>query len=206
MAKGDLSARGKKVREQGAWLVLEDESGQSLRPPTACTWPRIGLAPQVKASGKGSGRISLAGMVCARAGERTRLMYRILVHHPGRRSERKGFRERDFARLLDMAHQQIGGNIVLVWDNSSHHKDALMRELLAARAQWLTVFRLPPYAPHLNPAEGVWAHLKNDLGILAARTADHLAELTRTRLKRMQYRPSLLDGFIAETGLTPAPP
>ena len=29
-----------------------------------------------------------------------------------------------------------------------------------------------------------------------------LADLTRTRLKKMQYRPDVLDGFIAETGLT----
>jgi putative transposase len=145
-------------------------------------------------------------MVCARPGRRTRLIYRMLVHHAGRRGEKKGFRERDFAHLLDAAHQQLGGNIVLVWDNSSHHKDALMRELPAAREQWLTVFRLPPYAPDLNPAEGVWANLKNDLGNLAACTIDHLAELPRTRLKKMQYRPGLLDGFIAETNLTLTPP
>ncbi|WP_406420143.1 transposase [Streptomyces sp. NBC_01614] len=28
----------------------------------------------------------------------------------------------------------------------------------------MTVFRLPAYAPDLNPTEGVWANLKNDLG------------------------------------------
>jgi hypothetical protein len=36
------------------------------------------------------------------------------------------------------------GKIVLVWDNSTQHKDTLMRELLAAREQWLSVFRLRP--------------------------------------------------------------
>ncbi|MBN0048375.1 hypothetical protein JS756_30565 [Streptomyces actuosus] len=44
--------------------------------------------------------------------------------------------------------------------------------------------------------------MKNDLGSLAARTVDALAAFTRTRLKKMQYRPGLFDGFIAETGLT----
>ncbi|MEV0643100.1 transposase [Streptomyces sp. NPDC050619] len=92
--------------------------------------------------------------------------------------------------------------MVLVWDNSTQPKDALMRELLAAHRQWLTVFRLPAYAPELNPAEGMWANLKNYLGNLAARTVDTLADLTRNRLKKMQYRPDLVDGFIAETGLT----
>jgi putative transposase len=30
--------------------------------------------------------------------------------------------------------------------------------------------------------------------------------LARTRLKRMQHQPGLLDGFITETGLIPVPP
>lgn len=91
MARGDLGARGKKVREQDAWLVFEDESGQALRPPKARTWSRIGVPPQVNVSGQGSGRVSVAGMVCAKPGERTRLIYRMLVHHPGRRGEKNGF-------------------------------------------------------------------------------------------------------------------
>ncbi|MEU8874102.1 transposase [Streptomyces javensis] len=143
-------------------------TGEALRPPKARTWSCIGVSPQVKVSGKGSGRVSVAGMVCAKPGERTRLIYRMLVHHPGRRGEKNGFKEQDFAELLDAAHQQLGGKIVLVWDNSTQHKDTLMRELLAARKQWLTVFRLPACAPDLNPAEGVWANLKNERGNLAA--------------------------------------
>ena len=49
----------------------------------------------------------------------------------------------------------LGGKIVLVWDNSTQHKDPPIRELLAARERWLTVFRLLAYAPDLNPAESV---------------------------------------------------
>jgi hypothetical protein len=60
--------------------------------------------------------------------------------------------------------------------------------------------RRPPHCG--KPTEGVWASLKNDLDNLAACTVDALADLTRTRLKKMQCRPGLLDGFIAETGLT----
>ena len=99
---------------------------------------------------KGSGGISLAGLVCARLGWHTRLIHRMLVHHCGRRGEKKGFRERDFAASLDAAHQQLGGKTVLVWDNSTQHIDAQMRQLLAGRKAWLTVFRLPAYAPELN--------------------------------------------------------
>lgn len=61
-------------------------------------------------------------------------------------------------------------------------------------------------APARHPAEGLWAHLKNSLGNLAPCSLDELAALARTRLKRMQYQPGLLDGFIAETGLILARP
>jgi putative transposase len=192
------------VRDQDAWLCFEDEAGQVLRPPKARTWSRRGSPPAIKVSGKGSGRISMAGLVCCRPGLRTRLMFRMMVHR-GRNGEKKGFREKDFAALLDAAHQQLGGNIVLLWDNYTHHKDAAMRELIATRA-WLTVFRFPAYAPELNPAEGAWAHLKRNLSNLAARSTVELATLARTRLKRMQCQPGLLDGFITETGLNLTPP
>jgi hypothetical protein len=43
------------------------------------------------------------------------------------------------------------------------------------------------------------------MGNLAPCGTDELAALVRTRLKRMQYRPGLLDGFIAETGLILSP-
>ncbi|MEU6652824.1 hypothetical protein ABZ904_26165 [Streptomyces sp. NPDC046900] len=44
------------------------------------------------------------------------------------------------------------------------------------------------------------------MGNLAPCSVDELAGLARSRLKRTQYQPGLLDGFIAETGIIPAPP
>jgi hypothetical protein len=59
-----------------------------------------------------------------------------------------------------------------------------------------------------KPTEGVWANMKNGLGNLAACTIDQLAATVRNRLKRIQYRPALISGFLAQTGLTlePRPP
>jgi putative transposase len=76
--------------------------------------------------------------------------------------------------------------------------------LIAAR-DWLTVYRLPAYAPELNPVEPVWSHLKRSLANLAKRNISQLAALIKTRLKRMQYRPSLLAAFLASTGLDLTP-
>ena len=72
---------------------------------------------------------------------------------------------------------------------------------LAAARDWLTIFQLPPYAHELNPVELVWSHLKRSLANLAKRNLAQLTALVKTRLRRMQYRPGLLDGFLASTGL-----
>jgi hypothetical protein len=109
----------------------------------------------VHVTGKGYGRVALAGLVCARPGRRTRLIYRALIRR-GRPGEVKGFGTRQFAALLDAAHVQLGGPIVLVWDNDRRHLSAAMRAEIESRA-WLRVFRLPAYAPELNPAEMGWS-------------------------------------------------
>ena len=83
-----------------------------------------------------------------------------------------------------------------------------MRTFIQAHPDWLTEVRLPSYAPELNAAEGAWANMKTGLGNLAARDVDRLAAIIRNRLRRIQYRPALIEGFLAQTGLTlePQPP
>ena len=154
-------------------------------------------------SGKGSGRISIAGLVCFKPGRRSRLIYRTIVHR-GRRHERRSFAGRDYIALLDAAHQQLGAPIVLIRDNLNTHISAAMRELIAAR-DWLHVIRLPAYAPDLNPTETVWSHLKRSIGNLAVRGVDQLLAIVKNRLKQIQYRPDLIDAFLAHTGLTLEP-
>ncbi len=153
-------------------------------------------------TGGHNARVSLAALIAVRPGCRPRLIYR--VHHGRRGDKRKGFTEKDYARLLDAAHQQLGGPLVLVWDNLNTHASRAMSELIAAR-DWLTVFRLPAYAPELNPVESVWSLLKRSLANLAKRDIAQLTALVRTRLTRMQYRPGLIEGFLAGTRLDFSP-
>ena len=145
-----------------------------------------------------SPRLSLAALVAVKPGHRPRLIYR--THRTRRGSRRKGFTEADYAALLDAAHRQLGGPIVLVWNNLNTHVSAAMEQIIAARP-WLTAFRLPPYAHELNPVEPVWSHLKRSLANLTKHTLTELTALVKTRLKRMQYRPSLLAGFLTGTRL-----
>jgi len=180
-------------------VCWEDEAGQSLRPPKARTWSRRGHTPVVSVRGRGSGRVSMAGLIATRPGMRSRLFFRIHVYH-GRKSEPKGLGEADYMRLVCAVHAQLRAPIILIWDNINHHVSAVMRQFVADH-DWLRVVQLPTYAPELNPTEGAWSHVKRRLGNLAACGIDQLAATVKTLLKSIQYRPELIDAFIAETGL-----
>jgi hypothetical protein len=87
--------------------VFEDESGQGLRPPKGRTWGRRGTTPVVTVTGGSNGRVSLAALIAVRDGHRPPAG----LPGPRRpaRDKRKGFTETGYARLLDAAHQQLGG-------------------------------------------------------------------------------------------------
>src|SRR5947208_1449960 len=144
-----------------------------VRPNTAGTKTSAGPWP-------GSRRVSLAGLVCTKPGQRSRLIYRTRTHR-GRKGEPKGFAEADYAALLDAAHQQLGGSIVLVWDGLNTHVSRAMKRLVTTRP-WLRVVQLPAYAPELNPVEAVWSHLKKSLANLTKHSIDQLLGLIKTRL------------------------
>jgi hypothetical protein len=143
----------------GCLALLGRRVGQGLRPSKGRTWGRRGHTPIVTVTGGHDTRVSPAALIATRPGDQARLIYRT---HRGRRGDnRKGFAETDYARLLDAAHQQLDGPVVLVWDNLNTHISRAMRELIAART-WLTVFQLPSYAPELNPVVGWYSRLCRD--------------------------------------------
>ena len=158
----------------------------------------------VRVTGGSNKRVSLAALIAVKPGCRPRLIYRVRNSRRRSKDRRKGFTEADYARLLDAAHQQLAGPLVVVWDNLNSHVSAAMTELIAAR-DWLTIYQLPPYAHELNPVEPAWPHMKRSLANMAKRNLSQLTALVKTRLRRMQYRPTLLEGFLASTGLDLTP-
>jgi hypothetical protein len=48
--------------------------------------------------------------------------------------------------------------------------------------------------------------MKNGLGNLCATDVDQLTAIIKNRLKSIQYRPQLIDSFLAQTGLELQPP
>jgi transposase len=77
-----------------------------------------------------------------------------------------------------------------------------MKAFIAENDDWLTVFHFPAYAPDLNPQEGIWSLVKRTIGNLAAANLDQLATAVKRSLKKVQYRPHLINGCLTGTGLT----
>ena len=207
MAHADLGEGTRLAAATGAYVCFEDEAGQNLRPPKARTWAPRGHTPVVRVSGRGSGRVSVAGLACYRPGARSRFFYRARTHR-GRTGERRSLSEADYAGLVTAAHTQLHAPMILVWDNLNTHISAAMRAFIDAHPGWLTEVRLPAYAPDLNAVEGAWANMKNGLGNLSAADVDQLTAIIKNRLKSIQYQPALIDGFLAQTELSlePEPP
>ena len=98
--------------------------------------------------------------------------------------------EADYAGLITAAHQQLHAPVISIWDNLNTHISAVMRTFTSAHPDWLTVIQLPAYAPDLNPAEGVWANMKNGLGNLAGPLSATWPPSSRTGSRASSTGPS----------------
>jgi len=206
VAGGDLGQGTRLAAVTGAWICFEDEAGQSLRPGRARTWAPRGHTPVVRVSGN-AGRLSLAGMACLKPGRPGRFFSRLRVHRR-RKGDRPSMSEADYAHLVTAAHHALNAPLIVIWDNLNTHRSKKMRAFTDAREDWLTVVRLPGYAPDLNAVESAWSVMKSGLGKHAAATLDQLEAIVRTRLRKIQRRPDLINALLGQTvpTLDPQPP
>ena len=105
--------------------------------------------------------------------------------------------------LNDLKREFRGRRITLVWDGLPSHKSGPMQAYLRTQRSWLTVERLPGYAPDLNPAELVWGNVKGRE--LANLCADNLGEVERelrAGLRRVGRSSTLAFAFLRHTGLS----
>jgi hypothetical protein len=74
----------------------------------------------VRVRGAGGGRVSIAGVVCYRPGDRPHLFYQLRVYRR-RKGEPKGFTWADYRDLIIAAHRQLAAPLVWVWDYVARH-------------------------------------------------------------------------------------
>jgi transposase len=97
----------------------------------------------------------------------------------------------------------IPGTIFLFWDGLNTHRSKMTRAALAAHYPRLRVYRLPAYAPELNPDEGLWAWMKQHA--LAGQCPPNLDVLEQSicrALRRLRSRPHVIRSFFQRCPLS----
>jgi hypothetical protein len=125
----------------------------------------------------------------------------LLVYH-GRQGEPKSFAWSDHHDLIGAARLLLGAPLVWCWDNLNVHLVAELTAFAEEHAEWLRIYQLPAYAPKLDPAEGIWSLLKRSMGNFVVANVNGLVRIIKRKLKKIQYRPHLIDGCLAQAGLT----
>lgn len=143
----------------------------------------------------------MAGVVCFRPGNRSRFFYKLHAYR-GRRGEAKSFTWQDYRDLIVMTHIQLGTPVVWVWDNLSLHLVQELYDFAEEHRDWLRIFQLPSYAPELNPQEWIWSLVRRRMVNFVATDLTRLVRIMKRTLKKLQYRPDLIDGCLAGAGLT----
>src|SRR5439155_966954 len=114
---------------------------------------RRGHTPVLTHVGGAWKRLSVAAALAFRwDGRRTRFFFHT---QPG------AYTDRTLIAFLRQLKRHFGRQpVILIWDGLPAHKSRVMLGYLARARQWLSVERLPAYAPDLNPVEPIWGNLK----------------------------------------------
>jgi transposase len=140
-------------------------------------------------------RCSMASCIAYRVdGSDARLLFDV---------QRASFNSASLIGALSNLSMELDEPITLVWDNlRAHHSEDKGTLAFINESPWLTVHRLPAYAPDLNPVEGVWSALKgSDLANLCAADRAELERAARNGLQRITENQAILWGCLRHTGL-----
>jgi hypothetical protein len=175
--------------------VFFDESGISLIPPVRRTWSPRGRTPILRHRIAWKRASMAAALGYYANGTKARLCFHL---------QQDAYDTDTLIGVLEqLAGFYAGQRVVLLWDGLSSHWSYKMRAHLHEHRHWLTMERLPAYAPELNPVEYLWANLKG--AELANYTADTVAEVADQAghgIQRVCDSDSLALGFLAHTGLS----
>jgi transposase len=173
--------------------VFLDESGFSQRPSVRRTWAPRGQTPVLREHCTWK-RLSSIGAIAWRPGQPDTRLF--LSLRPG------AINSDEIIGFLGNLRRHIRGSVVLIWDGLPAHRSRQVTKHTDAQRQWLTVERLPGYAPELNPVEALWSAL--NAKTMANYSPDTLGELggqLRSGIRRLRRRDSIGLNFIKHAGL-----
>lgn len=172
------------AKAKGATIYFADESGIRSDYHTGTSWAPVGQTPVVAVTGR---RFSL-NMISAVS---PRGEFRFMLHDGSVNAQ-------VFKEFLKRLLVGADGPIFLVVDGHPIHKAKLIKEFVAAQKGMLELFYLPPYAPHLNPDEQVWAHVKRQVSRQLVQSKEDMKRLALGALRRIQKLPELVKSFFRQ--------
>lgn len=189
-------ARAKKnARRQRAWILFQDESGISERPPVRRTWAPRGETP-VLIHAFNWKKMSISAVLAYRwDGKRSRMFFQM----------RGGsYDAESLIRFLKDLHRHLRGRrAILIWDGLPAHRSRIMSDYLRTQRTWLKVERLPGYAPDLNPVETLWGNIKGqEVANLCAANLGEATSAFRHGLVRVRRSSRLPMAFLHHAGLS----
>lgn len=168
----------------GATIYFADEAGIRSDYHTGTTWAPIGETPVVTVTGR---RFSF-NMISAVS---PRGEIRFMIHEGSVTAP--VFKE-FLKRLMVGATKPV----FVVVDGHSIHKAKLIKDYVDSLNGNLKLFYLPPYSPHLNPDEQVWAHVKRQVSKQFVQSKDDMKKLAIGALRRLQKLPTLVKSFFRQ--------
>ena len=185
----------KNARRRRAWIIFQDESGVSQRPPVRRTWAPRGQTP-VLIHAFNWKKLSISVALAFRwNGRRTRLFFQTRPDSYNTESL--------IAFLRDLKREFRRRRVILIWDGLPAHRSREMTAFLRTQRSWLSVEGLPGYAPELNPAEQLWGNVKGrELANQCAENLKDVAAALRKGMARVRRRPSLAFSFLKHAGLS----
>ena len=168
----------------GATIYFADESGIRSDYHSGTTWAPVGETPVLEVTGR---RFSL-NMISAVS---PRGEFRFMLHEGSVNGE--VFRE-FLKRLMVGADKPV----FLILDGHPIHKSKLIKKFVEDQHGMLKLFYLPPYSPHLNPDEQVWAHVKRQVSRQLVQNIDDMKKLALGALRRIQKLPELVKSFFRQ--------
>src|SRR3989344_5508342 len=170
-------------RRWQAMLYFQDESGISLTPVLGSTWAPKGKTPKVMVTGKRGGfcvtsAISPAG----------KLIFRI--------EKRRVNADKHIEFLKQIMKQHPYRKIIVIEDRSPVHRAKKVDTFVEQNNKKLAIYRIPSYAPELNPDEHVWEYLKAyELKTHQAKNTAELKHLVKRKMQSIQRRKELILSF-----------
>jgi transposase len=184
-----VASHPKGALAEGRTILFVDQTGFSLFPPVVRTYAPRGNPPVLIGNVRREHLSAIGALTLA--GELARLSV-----------QRSAVTGADMRRFLQQLLRERAGPLTIIWDGAPIHRSPPVRELLASPAgQRLRLEQLPSYAPELNPAEGIWAHLKGHE--LANVRCDELGQLWREvhqAKQRLRAQPHVLRGCVKQPG------